>query len=76
MLFRSESEKLLLSGDTLFAGSYGRTDLPTGDSKEIYKSITQKLFTLPEDIKVLPGHGEITDIAYEKKYNPVLRLND
>jgi len=74
--FLLESEKLLLSGDTLFAGSYGRTDLPSGDSKEIYESITQKLFTLPEDIKVLPGHGEITDIAYEKKYNPVLRLND
>ena len=74
--FFLESDRLLFSGDTLFAGSYGRTDLPTGESGAIYKSITEKLFTLPDEIRVLPGHGEATDIAYERKYNPVLRLYD
>ena len=69
-----DSERLLFSGDTLFAGSYGRTDLPTGDDSEIYRSITEKLFSLPDEYMVLPGHGETTDIGYEKKTNPVLRL--
>lgn len=74
--FYIESDKLLFSGDTLFAGSYGRTDLPSGSLSDIYSSITEKLFSLPDDVVVMPGHGEKTDIGYEKKTNPVLRLGE
>jgi len=66
-----ESEKVLISGDTLFAESLGRTDLPTGSSREIMASIVDKLLVLPEDTMVYPGHGEQTTIGYEKQYNPV-----
>lgn len=66
-----ESEQVLISGDTLFADSLGRTDLPTGDSRAIVRSITEKLLTLPEDTMVYPGHGEVTTVGHEKRYNPV-----
>lgn len=65
------AEQTLFSGDTLFAGSLGRTDLPTGDGKAIVSSIREKLLTLPEDTKVFPGHGEATTIGRERRYNPV-----
>lgn len=65
-----EDERLLFSGDTLFCGSVGRTDLPTGSMSTLERSLREKLFVLPDDVKVYPGHGEETDIAYEKKYNP------
>ena len=65
------SEQILFSGDTLFAGSLGRTDLPTGDQKEIVSSIREKLLPLPEETKVFPGHGEGTTIGRERRYNPV-----
>ncbi len=67
-----ESEDVLMSGDTLFAGSLGRTDLPTGDMRAIVRSITEKLLVLPEDTMVYPGHGEATTIRYEKQYNPAV----
>lgn len=67
-----ESEQVLISGDTLFYESMGRTDLPTGSSSAIVKSITEKLFVLPDDTMVYPGHGDPTTIGYEKKYNPVV----
>lgn len=66
-----EEEDLLFSGDTLFAESLGRTDFPTGNSGQIIKSITERLFELREDIMVYPGHGEPTTIGHEKRYNPV-----
>lgn len=66
-----ESEQVLLSGDTLFANSLGRTDLPTGDMGAILRSIKEKLLLLPEDTMVYPGHGEATTIGHEQKYNPV-----
>lgn len=66
-----ESEQVLISGDTLFADSLGRTDLPTGSMREIVSSIREKLFVLPGDTMVYPGHGEPTTIAHEKRYNPV-----
>lgn len=63
-------EKILLSGDTLFEGSIGRTDLPTGNMTKILQSL-QKLFTvLPADTDVFCGHGGSTSIGYEKRYNP------
>jgi glyoxylase-like metal-dependent hydrolase (beta-lactamase superfamily II) len=62
----------LFSGDTLFAGSVGRTDFPTGSMSEIVRSIKEKLIVLPDDTKVFPGHGESSSIRYEKQYNPYL----
>lgn len=66
-----ESEQVLISGDTLFANSLGRTDLPTGDMRAIIRSIKEKLLSLPERVMVYPGHGEVTTIEHEKRYNPV-----
>ncbi len=60
----------LLSGDTLFADSVGRTDLPTGSMGTLVRSIKDKLFVLPQQVKVYPGHGDATTVGYEKKYNP------
>ena len=64
----------LFSGDTLFAESIGRTDFPNGSLKELKKSIQQKLFTLPDETIVLPGHGESTTIEKEKIENPFVGI--
>ena len=61
-----ESEKLLFSGDTLFRGTWGRTDVPTGDFEAVIKSITKKLMILPDETIVYPGHGKSTMIREEK----------
>ncbi len=65
-----EEDGILISGDTLFQESVGRTDLPTGSMSEIVRSIRERLFVLPDTVRVYPGHGETTDIGHEKKYNP------
>ncbi len=65
-----EKAGILLSGDTLFQESTGRTDFPTGSMSSIVRSIREKLFILPDETKVYPGHGDSTTIAYERKYNP------
>lgn len=65
-------EGVLFSGDTLFHASVGRTDLPTGSMGQLVRSIREKLFVLPDETKVYPGHMEETTIGYEKKYNPFL----
>jgi hydroxyacylglutathione hydrolase len=64
---------LLLAGDTLFAGSVGRTDLPGGNSRQLIASINNRLLTLPDDVTVIPGHGPRTTIAAEKETNPFLQ---
>lgn len=65
-----ESEDVLFSGDTLFCGSVGRTDFPTGSMSELHDSIHSKLFVLPDETLVLPGHDDPSKIGYEKQYNP------
>lgn len=67
-----EEAGFLLSGDTLFAESVGRTDFPTGSMSTLVRSVREKLFVLPDDTKVYPGHGESTTIGHEKEYNPFL----
>jgi len=62
--------KTLMAGDTLFQASYGRTDLPTGNMRQMIASL-RKLLALPDDVVVYPGHGEASFIAFEKKFNPV-----
>lgn len=65
-------EKVLFSGDTLFCGSIGRTDFPGGSLSELVRSVKEKLLVLPEDVKVYPGHEEMTTIGHEKRYNPYM----
>jgi glyoxylase-like metal-dependent hydrolase (beta-lactamase superfamily II) len=67
-----QSLNLLVAGDTLFAGSIGRTDLPGGNSRQILESIHSRLMVLPEGTRVLPGHGPLTTIGEERERNPFL----
>jgi hydroxyacylglutathione hydrolase len=64
--------EVMFSGDLLFAGSIGRTDLPGGDHPTMLRSLASKVLTLPDDIVVLPGHGEQTSIGRERATNPYL----
>ena len=73
LAFYVEGEKLLLSGDALFAGSVGRTDLFGGDMEVLMRSINERLLTLPDATRVYPGHGPQTTIATERAHNPFLR---
>jgi len=66
-------QSLLLAGDTLFAGSVGRTDLPGGNSKKLIQSIRHSLLTLPDNVTVIPGHGAKTSIGAERESNPFLQ---
>lgn len=66
----NEKEKLLFAGDTLFNESVGRTDFPGGNSGQLIQSIREKLFILPGETKVIPGHGEFTSIEHEIMTNP------
>ena len=68
----AEVSEVMFSGDLLFAGSIGRTDLPGGDHPTMLRSLREKVLTLPDDIVVLPGHGEQTSIARERASNPYL----
>ena len=68
----SESERALFVGDTLFAGSIGRVDLPGGDLRVLLNSIRSVLFSFPDDTVVYPGHGEPTTVGVEKRTNPFL----
>ncbi|HEX4992750.1 MAG TPA: MBL fold metallo-hydrolase [Rubrobacteraceae bacterium] len=72
LAFYLESEGLVLSGDALFAGSVGRTDLFGGDMELLLRSIDERLMTLPDETRVLPGHGPETTIGEEQAHNPFL----
>ncbi|MBM3253863.1 MAG: MBL fold metallo-hydrolase [Candidatus Omnitrophica bacterium] len=65
-------DSILFTGDTLFFEGIGRTDFPESDEKKLIKSIREKLFTLPDDIIIYPGHGPSSTIGYEKENNPFL----
>lgn len=71
--FYFENEKVLISGDSLFKGTVGRTDLPTGSNTALKTSLMEKICILPDDVRVFPGHGEATTIKEEKEINPFLR---
>jgi len=68
--FYLQVEKKVITGDTLFADSIGRTDLPGGSYEQLLESIRTKLFTLPDDVVAYPGHGPETTIGHEKRCNP------
>ena len=68
--FYNEAQKFVISGDALFQGSIGRTDLYRGNHEQLLESIRTKLFTLPEETEVYSGHGNATQIGFEKNHNP------
>ncbi|OWY41058.1 hypothetical protein CEK28_01965 [Xenophilus sp. AP218F] len=70
VVFHSPAARLLVAGDVLFQGSIGRTDFPMGNHQQLIDAIQQKLFLLPDDTVVIPGHGPLTTIGEEKRSNP------
>lgn len=64
------TDRMVFVGDTLFAGSIGRTDLPGGDYEELLRNVRDKIFTLGDDVIVYPGHGPETTVGHERRYNP------
>nr|MBI1230780.1 MBL fold metallo-hydrolase [Cytophagales bacterium] len=75
VVFFHRDTKTCIGGDTLFQGSVGRTDLPGGDSHTLLTSIRERMFSLPDDAVVHPGHGPATTIGEEKLYNPFVGKN-
>lgn len=71
--FLSGNLNALFSGDTIFHGSVGRTDLPGGSQDSLIKSIKEKIFTLPDGLEIFPGHGDATTVGFEKSNNPYLQ---
>ena len=72
--FYCRQQDFLIGGDVLFYESIGRFDLPGGNEAQLHKSIREKLYVLPDETIVYPGHGELTTIGHEKRYNPFVRL--
>lgn len=70
LCFYLPDEGMLVGGDVLFRDGVGRTDLPGGDTELLFTGIQEKLFTLPDNVRVLPGHGPATSIGYERQHNP------
>lgn len=73
IVFYSAAQDFAIAGDTLFQESIGRTDLPFSNHEDLISNITTKLFALPDNTKIFPGHGEHTTVGHEKKANPFLR---
>ena len=71
--FYCKAQQFVIGGDVLFRSSIGRTDLPGGDFDTLIASIREKLFVLPDEVTVYPGHGDPTTIGFEKKHNPFLK---
>lgn len=74
LCFLDLEEDLLFGGDVLFAGGIGRWDLPGGDLQVLLKGIREKLMPLPDNVRVLPGHGPVTTIGIERRMNPYARM--
>lgn len=74
--FYFEDGGICVCGDTIFLESIGRTDFPTGSMSTLVRSVREKLFKLPDDTKLYPGHGDSTTVEHEKKYNPFCGVND
>jgi hydroxyacylglutathione hydrolase len=72
--FYNKEEKYIISGDVLFNGSIGRTDIPGASFETLEESIRTKLYSLPEDVIVYPGHGDSTTIGDERKSNPFVKM--
>lgn len=73
LMFYMKDEKVIVGGDVLFRESIGRTDLPGGNHDDLLSNIQQKVYILPEDVTVYPGHGPTTTIRHEKQNNPFVR---
>lgn len=73
--FYNDKDGFIISGDVLFYGSIGRTDLPGADFNTLYNSIQTQLYTLPDETKVYPGHGPMTTVGFEKMNNPFVKFN-
>jgi len=73
LMFYEVSEKVLIGGDVLFRESIGRSDLPGGNHADLIQNIQEKVYTLPEEVIVYPGHGPTTTIGHEKKHNPFVK---
>jgi hydroxyacylglutathione hydrolase len=73
LAFYNEAEKIIISGDVLFQGSVGRFDLPGADGKALFATLTNKMMSLPDDVKVYCGHGPETFIGVERRNNPFLK---
>ena len=73
LIFYNQQAKVIIGGDVLFKESIGRTDLPGGNHADLLQNIQEKVYTLPEDTEVLPGHGPSTTIGHEKVYNPFVK---
>jgi hydroxyacylglutathione hydrolase len=73
LCFYAREDDFLIGGDVLFFSSIGRTDLPGGNYQQLLDNIREKLFILPDSVKVYPGHGQITNIGYERQNNPFLK---
>ncbi|MCO6504926.1 MAG: MBL fold metallo-hydrolase [Snodgrassella sp.] len=72
VVFYNKENKLLIAGDVLFRETIGRTDLPGGNHADLIENIRRKILVLPDDTRILPGHGAMTTIGHEKQYNPFL----
>jgi len=73
LVFNNESEKRAIGGDVLFRQSIGRTDLPGGNHDQLLENIKTRIYTLPEETEVFPGHGPSTTVGFEKKNNPFVQ---